>query len=134
MRDTEVSSRPFVIACVDDDLGVREAIEGLLRAFGYEVIPFASAEEFLDAGKLNAVDCLITDIRLGGKSGLQLKKELIAMGYSFPTIIVTAFGENGYKEQAIAAGVVEVLSKPIASERLLSVLELAVKRGEDRTP
>jgi FixJ family two-component response regulator len=127
MKDTKASTRPFVIACVDDDALVREAIEGLLRAFRYEVLTFASAEEFLESGKLASVDCIITDIRLGGKSGLQLQKELVTMGHFTPTIVITAFGENGYRTQAMKAGAVEVLSKPISSERLLEVVESAVK-------
>lgn len=127
MRDTETTSRPLIIACVDDDALVREAIEGLLRAFGYDVLTFASAEAFLVSGKLATVDGIITDIQLGGKSGLQLQSELVATGYSIPTIVITAFAENGYRAQAMRAGAIEVLSKPISSERLLEVVETALK-------
>jgi FixJ family two-component response regulator len=127
MRDKETTSRPLIIACVDDDALVREAIEGLLRAFGYDVLTFASAEAFLVSGKLATVDGIITDIQLGGKSGLQLQRELVATGYSIPTIVITAFAENGYRAQAMRAGAIEVLSKPISSERLLEVVETALK-------
>ncbi|TRC75534.1 response regulator [Mesorhizobium sp. WSM4307] len=127
MRDTKITSRPLIIACVDDDALVREAIEGLLRAFDYGVLTFASAEAFLESGKLAAVDCIITDIRLGGKSGLQLQKELISTGHSIPTIVITAVAGNGYRAQAMRAGAIEVLSKPISSERLLEVVETALR-------
>lgn len=127
MRDAKALSRPLVVACVDDDAMVLEAIEGLLRAFHYEVLTFASAEEFLGSGRLASVDCVITDIRLGGKSGLQLQKELVSAGHAIPTIIITAFSDNGYRKQAMDAGAVEVLTKPIASERLLEVVETALK-------
>ena len=90
-------------------------------------LPLHSAEEFLESGKLATVDCIITDIRLGGKSGLQLQRELVSTGYSIPTIVITAFAENGYRTQAMKAGAVEVLSKPISSERLLAVVEIALK-------
>jgi FixJ family two-component response regulator len=134
MRDTNVRSHPLVIACVDDDGLVREAIEGLLRAFRYDVLAFKSAEEFLESGKLAHVDCLITDIRLGGKSGLQLQRELVAAGYTIPTIVVTAFGENGYRTQAMNAGAVDVLSKPISSERLLAAVDIALTGGKSKAP
>ena len=132
MNDTEVISRPLIIACVDDDALVREAIEGLLRAFHYDVLAFGSAEEFLASGKLGDVDCLITDIRLGGKSGLQMQRVLLAMGYSIPTIVITAFGENGYKTQALNAGAMDVLSKPISSDRLLVAVDLALKGSKSK--
>jgi len=76
--------------------------------------------------QLDLVACLIADVRLGGMSGLQLQKELISMGHSIPTIIVTAFSENGYRAQALKAGALEFLSKPISSERLLAAVETAL--------
>ena len=115
-----------MIACVDDDAPVREAVEGLLNAFGYNVITFSSAEDFLESDEIGLIACLITDIRLGGKSGLQLQRELLASGHEIPTIIITAFAEAGYRGPAIEAGAVDFLRKPILPERLLAAVERAV--------
>lgn len=105
---------------------MREAINGLLRSFGHATATFSSAEALLEYGQLDLVACLIADVRLGGMSGLQLQRELISMGRSIPIIIVTAFSENGYRAQAMKAGAVEFLSKPISAERLLAAVETAL--------
>lgn len=126
MTEKQGLARTPMIACVDDDAPVREAVEGLLNAFGYRVITFSSAEEFLQSGRLGSIACLITDIRLGGKSGLQLQRELLASGHEIPTIIITAFAEACYRGPAIEAGTVDFLKKPILPERLLAAIERAV--------
>ena len=125
-------SRPFVVAIVDDDAMVLEAIAGLLKAYRYEVLTFASAEEILDFGQLASIDFIITDIQLGGKSGLQLQKELVEAGHAIPTIIITAFADNGYRKQALDAGAVDLLPKPISSERLMGALEAGLKGRRPR--
>jgi FixJ family two-component response regulator len=119
---------PPFIACVDDDAPVREALEGLLRALGFAVEVFASAEDFLQSAPLERISCLILDVKLGGISGLQLQKRLAASGYRIPTIIITAFGDDGLRVQALEAGAVAFLRKPIAREHLLSSIELALNR------
>lgn len=115
------------IACVDDEASIREALDGLLRAYGYRVVTFASAEAFLEFELLDSVSCLIADIRLGGISGLQLLTELNETGHAIPTIIISAFGENGYRTQAMRAGAVDILLKPISSIRLLTAVETCLK-------
>jgi FixJ family two-component response regulator len=127
MKDTKVPAQPPTIACVDDEASIREALDGLLCAYGYRVVTFASAEALLEFELLDSVSCLIADIRLGGISGLQLLKELNETGHAIPTIIISAFGENGYRTQAMKAGAVDVLSKPISSIRLLTAVETCLK-------
>jgi FixJ family two-component response regulator len=122
---------PPLIACVDDDAPVREALEGLLLAFGFAVEVFASAEDFLQSAQLDRISCLITDVKLGGTSGLQLQKHVVASGHRIPTIIITAFGDDRLRAQALKAGAIGFLSKPIAGEDLLSTIELALKRTRD---
>lgn len=122
---------PPIIACVDDDLSVREALEGLLVAFGFAVEIFASAEDLLQSARLERFACLIIDVKLGGISGLELQKRLIASELAIPTIIITAFGDNGFRTQALEAGAVAFLRKPIARGELLSAVELALDRRPD---
>jgi len=126
MSNTDPAERPAIIACVDDDASVLEALEGLLKAFGYQVLAFTSAEALLEIHDLGSISCVITDIRLGSKSGLQLQKDLVAMGHAIPTIIITAFAEAGYRESAMKAGAVDFLSKPISPERLMQAVRGAL--------
>jgi len=77
-----VPKKPL-IACVDDDVSAREALEGFLKAFGFAPEIFSSAEEFLQSERLNETSCLITDLHLGGMSGLQLQSRLAASAPAF---------------------------------------------------
>jgi FixJ family two-component response regulator len=126
-KEETMAPRPM-IACVDDDAGVREALEGLLLAFNFRVATFASAEEFLASDSIALVSCLITDVKLGGMSGLQLQKNLIARGRRIPTIVITAFFEQGFRESAMENGAVDLLLKPITADRLLAAVNTALSR------
>lgn len=117
-----------LIACVDDDTSVREALEGLLRAFGFTVATFASAEAFLGFERMADVSCLITDVKLGGMSGLELLRRLNSSPEPIPTIVVTAFSDESMREEARHAGAVDLLPKPIAPERLLDAVRRALAR------
>lgn len=117
---------PPLIACVDDDASVREALEGLLRAFRFEVVMFTSAEEFLGFERQEAISCLITDVKLGGISGLQLLERLKRMPHRIPAIVITAFSDEISREKAIDTGAVDFLQKPIAPEKLLAALNRAL--------
>ena len=124
-------SEARLIACVEDDASVREAIEGLLVVLGFTVEVFSSAEEFLQSGRIEDASCLITDVRLGGMSGIELQNSLAASGYRIPVIVVTAFPDDRTRTQALSAGAVSVLSKPIAKEELLTCIRSALKSAED---
>lgn len=117
-----------LIACVDDDAAVAEAIEGLLKAFGFKVETFSSAESFLTSGALDNASCLITDVKLGGMSGLQLQTRLAEMGRQIPTIVITAFPEERLRQQAIDAGAVCFLGKPVTKMQLMGCVDLALER------
>ena len=120
-----------LIACVEDDPAVREAVEGLLVALGFTTAVFSSAEAFLQSSRLVDTSCLITDVRLGGMSGLELQNSLATSGYRIPTIVITAFPDDRTRTQALGAGAVGVLSKPITKEELLTCLRSALKGAED---
>ncbi|NOJ39059.1 response regulator [Bradyrhizobium sp. WSM 1791] len=90
-RDAIVTT---VISCVDDDSMVLEALQDFLDASGFDVAGFSSAEEFLALGRLDATSCLITDVRLGGMSGLQLQDHPANSGLRIPVIIISAFAAD----------------------------------------
>ena len=113
-----------IIAVVDDDESVREAIAGLAESVGYQVALFASAEEFLKAARQrNDLDCLILDVRLPGMSGVELHARLIASGRSIPTIFITAHADPVL---AVKPGLVAALHKPFQPEVLLQAVRSAI--------
>jgi FixJ family two-component response regulator len=120
--------KPPVIACVDDDASVREALAGLLRSVRYAAETYASAEDFLRFAKLHEISCLITDMKLGGISGLQLQTQLAAGGFIIPTIVITAFDDEQMRQQSLAAGALGFLRKPIHDAELLALIRNALAR------
>ena len=131
MKSNDNASQTPLIACIDDDISVREALEGLLAAFGFMVVSFASAEAFLASWTIHQVSCLITDIQLGGISGLQLQKRMTAMGHRVPTIVITAFSDDDLRSEAMAAGAIKVLIKPIKAAQLLATIRLALGKDQN---
>ena len=129
MNSDETAAQKPLIACVDDDVSVREALGGLLGAFGYVVRTFESAEDFLASESFNQVTCLITDVQLGGISGLQLLRHLVAMHHLVPTIVITALSDDELRSSAMDAGASEFLTKPIMAEQLLSALRKILNRS-----
>jgi FixJ family two-component response regulator len=125
-------SNPPLIACVDDDPSVREALEGLLRSVRYAAETFASAEDFLRFARLGEVACLITDMKLGGMSGLQLQRQLAASGIVIPTIVISAFDDERMRRQSFAAGALGFLRKPIHDAELLALIGTALGSSSTR--
>lgn len=122
-------AHPPLIACIDDDAAVREALEGLLRALGYGVEVYASAEDFLASGQLDATSCLIADLKLGGMSGIELQRRLAASSTPIPTIIITAYADDQLRKLALEGGTICVLAKPIAEEALMAAISSALTTG-----
>lgn len=117
-----------LIAVVDDDQSVREALENLISSVGYEVKLFASAEAFLDSYEPANTACAVLDVRLPGISGFELQRKLAANGQSIPVIIITAQGDDNSRREALAAGAIAFLKKPFKEEVLLDAIDLALKR------
>jgi FixJ family two-component response regulator len=117
---------------VDDDQSVREALENLISSVGFEVRLFASAENFLDSDTPAQTDCAILDVRLPGLSGLELQQRLAVDGQSIPVIIITAQADDKTQDEAVAAGAIAFLKKPVTEEVLLTALDAALKRKTDQ--
>jgi FixJ family two-component response regulator len=116
-----------VIAVVDDEELVRTGLQRLLKTFGYTVIAFESAEEFLSSGRLPEVRCLVADIRMPGMSGIELQANLKADGWHIPIIFITAHGDAKMRIRAMRDGAVEFLTKPFDNEVLLETVHAAVE-------
>lgn len=119
------------VSVVDDDRSVRKALCRLIAAAGHTPTAFDSAEAFQEAGAAETSDCVILDVHLPGKSGLELQAELVAMDVRCPVVFITAFDDQSAKSQALEAGAVEFLRKPLDSERLLEVINVALKSCSD---
>ena len=117
-----------IILVVDDDVSVREALAGLIRSAGLKVETFASAQEFLARPAADAPGCLVLYVRLPGLSGLDLQKRLAEINLEIPIIFITGHGDVPTTVQAMKAGALEFLTKPLADRDLLDAIEQAVKR------
>ena len=116
-----------LVAVVDDEEPVRKALQRLLKAAGLTVSSFASAEDFLKSGQLNTTGCLVADIRMPGLSGLDLLAELNRRHLPIPTIFITAHGDENLRMQAMRAGAVKFLSKPVDGATLLAGVQAALQ-------
>lgn len=118
------------IAIIDDDENVRISLDSLLRACGYRVQLFESAEHFLNSDAIAAVDCLVSDIQMPGMSGVQMYQQLLNDGYCMPVIFITASADQTSRRTAQRLGACCYLSKPFESEELVACLNLALNTAE----
>lgn len=125
MEDALNSS--VVIAIIDDDQPLREALNNLLRSHGHLVWLFPSAEAFLDAGLWGRADVLITDIQMPGMNGLELISEIRYRGNAIPIIAITAHHSELVARDAIKRGAIACLFKPFDEDILLSAIEKALR-------
>jgi FixJ family two-component response regulator len=114
------------ISVVDDDESMRWALQALLKSAGFQSETFASAEEFLDSGRLSDTACLVLDVRMEGITGLELQKQLVASGWTTPIIFITAHCGEEARAHALRRGAIEFLWKPFSAEALLSAISTAV--------
>jgi FixJ family two-component response regulator len=118
-----------LISIVDDDDAVREATKGLMRALGFFVETFGSAQDFLNFDRLHSTACLIADVQMPQMSGLALHHRLVACGVSIPTILITAYPDDSMRARALKAGVICYLTKPFNKDDLLVCIHSALDRG-----
>jgi FixJ family two-component response regulator len=114
------------VVCVEDDEPVREALKGLLRASGITVAAFSSAEEFLMSKELQAARCLVTDVQLGGISGLDLLDSLAEMSLRIPSILITAHSDVAVGDRARSSGAANIFLKPVSPTALLQAIRVAL--------
>lgn len=111
-----------MIAIVDDDDDVREALEGYLRSLRYQAQTFASAEAFLASPERAAVDCMILDNRMPGISGLEFLTILKSEADAPPVIFMTSHGDERTRTAALSTGAAFFLSKPVNLQTLTDCL------------
>jgi FixJ family two-component response regulator len=116
------------IVVIDDDPDVRESLGGLLRSVGLQVKLLASVPEFLKLGRPDGLTCLILDVRLPGRSGLDFQRELSAANIHIPIIFITGHGDIPMTVQAMKGGAIEFLTKPFRDHDMLEAVQLGLAR------
>jgi FixJ family two-component response regulator len=117
---------------IDDDDGVRSALQTLLRSVGLRVSTFGSPAEFLASQRPDGPSCLVLDVRLPGLSGLDFQAELTKAEIRVPIIFITGHGDIPMTVRAMKAGAVEFLSKPFRDQDLLDAVQLGLDRDRAR--
>jgi len=119
-----------VVFVVDDDISVRESLEALIRFAGWQTVTFESAHQFLAHPREAAPSCLVLDVSLPDLSGLDLQKRMALEHADLPIIFITGYGDVPMTVQAMKAGAVEFLTKPLSDEALLGAIQSALERSE----
>jgi FixJ family two-component response regulator len=120
------------VLIVDDDPVFRDSVARLLRSIGLDSREFSSVSDFLKADPLDGPTCLVLDVRLPGRSGLELQRELAAASRDIPIIFITAHADIPMTVQAMKGGAVEFLTKPFRDQDLLDAIEAALARDRTR--
>ena len=122
------AAAPATVVVIDDDAAVREAFGSLLRSVGFGVRLFASVDDFLATARPPGPCCIVLDVRLPGRSGLDLQRHLAAAGIRTPIVFVTGHGDVPMSVQAMKGGAVEFLTKPVRDQDLLDAVQAALER------
>jgi len=122
-------SRP-VVHVVDDDASFLRSVTRLLRASGYEVAPFSSVEEFLQHRDPEVAGCVVTDLQMPRRSGLDLQDVLGRSGKPLPVIFLTAKGDIPTSVRAMRAGAEDFLTKRAPKAQLLAAIDRALQRQQ----
>lgn len=126
-REGSDADEPIVII-VDDDASVREALTELVVSTGLEAVCYASTQAFLDVGAPDRPCCLIVDVRMPGASGLDLQEQLGRTGDPRPIVFLTGYGDIPMTVQAMKAGAIDFLTKPVRDQTLLDAVHTAIAK------
>jgi FixJ family two-component response regulator len=113
---------------VDDDSGVRRAVQDLVESVGLRAESFATGQEFLNKKRTSDPSCLVLDVRLPQMSGLDFQHMLADVGVQIPIIFITAHGDIPMSVRALKSGAVEFLTKPFRDQDLLDAIQQALQR------
>jgi len=120
------------VLIIDDDPEFRDSVGRLLRSVGLHTQQFSSVSDFLNADLSDGPTCLVLDIRMPGRSGLELQRDLAAANRQVPIIFITAHGDIPMTVQAMKGGAIEFLTKPFRDQELLDAVEAGLARDRAR--
>jgi len=122
----EVTAEAPLISVVDDDVSVRRSTQRLLRCSGLRAEAFASAEDFLQTGRIADTACLLLDVRMPGMDGLELQRRLAETEQVIPIVFLSARASEEEERRALRAGAAHFLRKPVSKEALLHAIRAAL--------
>jgi two-component system, LuxR family, response regulator FixJ len=114
---------------IDDDEAMRDSLNFLLESAGFDVTLFESALKFLDALPELAFGCVVSDVRMPGLDGIELLKRMKTRPGAFPIIIMTGHGDIPLAVEAMKLGAIDFLEKPFEDDRLIAMIEMAVRQA-----
>jgi FixJ family two-component response regulator len=117
-----MTSPPRIVVIVDDDVSFREALAGLVAAFGFRAVAFPSAAAYLESGALQHTACLISDVNMPGVGGIDLYDRLAALEARVPTIFVSGAPDRRTRAAALSRGVTGYLAKPVDPDELVRLI------------
>ena len=129
-RGCQVPNSGPIVAIVDDDEAVGNAIEVLMRSTGLVAQAFSSGEEFLRSPELSRTGCLVVDFDMPKMNGLDLHNNLSRLGKVIPTVLITAYPSDDIRARALQAGVICYLPKPFDESDLLNCIRTALDRAK----
>ena len=115
---------------IDDDEAMRDSLDFLLGAADFNVTLFESAQHFLDALPDASFGCVVSDVRMPGIDGIEMLKRLKASRSTFPVVIMTGHGDVPLAVEAMKLGAVDFLEKPFEDDRLIGMIDVALKQAE----
>jgi two-component system response regulator FixJ len=115
---------------IDDDEAMRDSLNFLLDSAGFDVTLFETAQNFLDVLPGLEFGCVVSDVRMPGIDGIELLKRLKATQSTFPILIMTGHGDVPLAVEAMKLGAVEFLEKPFEDDRLIGMIEAAIRQAE----
>lgn len=127
MNTAAATERPLVMI-VDDDEAVRLSLQELMLSVGLDAVGFASARELLDTALPDRSGCLVLDVRMPGTSGLDLQQQLAGNGKDKPIVFLTGHGDIPMTVQAMKAGAIDFLTKPVRDQTLLDAVTSGIER------
>jgi FixJ family two-component response regulator len=125
MNELNRTKNDALIAIVDDDASVCEALESLLKSIGFQTASFTSAGSFLDSPQFPNVSCVVLDVSMPNMDGLELQRHLASTN-PIPIIFITAHRDEKTRERALRAGAISFLNKPFSDEALIDSLYSAL--------
>jgi len=125
MDAKDKTSEDPLVSIVDDDISVRRSTRRLLITSGLRAEAFASAEDFLQSGRVAETSCLLLDVSMSGMDGLKLQRRLAETGRLIPVVFLSARASEEEERQALRAGAAGFLRKPVSKEALLHAIRAA---------
>jgi FixJ family two-component response regulator len=120
-----------IVYVIDDDTGMRQAVQDLVESVGLRAETFTTGEAFLAGARTTDPSCLVLDVRLPQMSGIDFQQQLGKLGMHIPIIFITAHGDIPMSVQALKSGAVEFLTKPFRDQDLLDAIQHALQRDRE---